>query len=166
MSYNVLLLVPAVVLVACAFDIAGPQSSLEGLPAGLEVSLTVEPDTVSQHAPFAADLTVTNTMRDSTQVVTVGGCLAVPHVLRNGKRIPFEGSDWVCSGAVTSHTFAPGETRTRTWDMRAELYRQNPDDVDGAPAPKGTYRLQAEFDIYPRDGSGQTPVVERQLHVR
>jgi hypothetical protein len=62
-------------------------------------------------------------------VVTAHGCLAIPHVLRNGVRVPFKGSWWGCTAAITTHIFAPGETKTRTWDMLAELYAEHPGDL-------------------------------------
>jgi hypothetical protein len=156
--------VPA--LAACALEIAGPGSSLEGLPEGLEVTFIVEPGEVDQHAPFSAQLSVTNTTNDMIQVVTAHSCLAIPNVLRNGQRVPFKGSWWGCYAAITTHSFAPSETRSMTWDMQAESYAEHPGDVDGAPAPKGSYVVQAEFDTYPADGSSRKPAVERTLRVR
>lgn len=161
-----LLLLPGLALAACAFDITGPRFGPEGLPEGLDVTFTVEPGEVGQHAPFTVQLSVTNTTSDPIEVVTAHGCLAIPHVIRDGKRVPFKGSLWGCTAAVTTHTFAPGETRSLTWEMRAELYAQHQGDVDGAPAPTGTYRVQAEFDTPAVDGSSRKPTVERTLRVR
>jgi hypothetical protein len=109
---------------------------------------------------------VTNTTNDTIHVVTAHSCLAIPNVLNNGERIPFRGSGWGCFAAITTHSFGPGEVRSIKWDMKAELYAEQPGDVDGAPAPKGSYVVQAEFDTYPVDGSGRKPAVEAKLRVQ
>jgi hypothetical protein len=153
-------------LAACALDITDPESRLAGLPDGLDVQLTVEPGEVRQHEHFSAQLTVTNTTTQSIQVVTTHSCLAIPRVIRNGQRTPFWGSWWGCYAAITTHTFAPGETRSHTWDMRAELYSQHPGDVDGAPAPTGTYHIQAEFDTYSDGAQLPKPSLTRTLRVK
>jgi hypothetical protein len=160
------LLLTGVALTACVLDIAGPQPVTDGLPEGLRVELTVEPGEVAQHEAFSVHLSVTNTTSHIIEVVTAHGCLAIPHVRRNGERIPFQGSWWGCTAAITTHTFAPGETWSRTWEMRAELYAEHPGEVDGVPAPKGTYHVQAEFDTLPVSESSRKPVVERTLRVR
>lgn len=166
MLRSLVVLLATVVLAACTVDLLGPDRGFEGLPDGLEVSFSVEPDVVSPHAPFSAQLRVKNTTDRTVEVVTVHGCLATPTVLRNGERVPFEGSGWGCTDAVTTHSFDPGEVRSRTWDMRAELYAQDEGDVDGAPASKGTYAVRAEFHTQSAGGSGRRPTVERTLRVR
>jgi hypothetical protein len=166
MFRKLLFLLPSVVLVACDFELAGPHSELDGLPEGLEVRLAVEPGEVSPHAPFTVHFSATNTTPDSIYLVTSHGCLVIPAVLRNGKRIPFRGSGWACTAAITTHTFAPGETRKIAWQMRAELYAENSGDRDGVPAPKGNYIVQAAFETRAIDDSGRTPVVEASLRVR
>lgn len=158
-------ILPALALAACATDLALPVPSLDGLPPGLDVAFTVTPDAVQQGEAFTATLTVTNTTPEPIRVVTAHGCLAVPHVLLGSERVPLAGSWWACTAAITTHTFAPGETVTRAWEMRAELYAQDAGDVDGAPAPRGTYRVQAEFDTLAGNG-GEKPAVERILRVR
>jgi len=159
-------LLVSVVVAACATAITAPEPSLEGLPEGLSVSLTVAPGQVNQHGPFTVKLDITNTTDEVIRVVTGNGCLVIPHVLRNGMRIPFKGSLWGCTAAVTTHTFPPRETRSRTWEMRAELYAEHAGDVDGVAAPKGIYRVQAEFDTVPEPGSFQKPTIEQEIRVR
>jgi hypothetical protein len=160
------LLLAGVVLTACALDITDPQSNLEGLPRGLNVQLEVEPGEVRQHEPFSVLLSVTNTTTQTIRVVTAHSCLAIPHVIHDGQPIPIKGSGWGCYAAITTHTFAPGGTRTYTWDMRAELFAQHPGDIEGAPAPQGTYRVQAEFDTYSENGPQRKPWIERSLRVK
>lgn len=160
MIRTLLSLAACATLAACALDIAGPQTDLTGLPAGLDVQLTVQPGEVGQHAPFTARLAVTNTTSGTLRVTTAHGCLATPHVLRDGRRVPFRGSWWGCTAAITTHTFAPGQTWTQIWEMRAELYAEHPGDVDGAPAPKGSYVVRAEFDTQHK------PAAEAALRVR
>ena len=154
----------ALIATACPFEIAGPDTSLDGLPPGLDVTLELEPNVVAQHAPFTATLRVRNTTSEPISVTTSSTCLAVPHVLRDGRRIPFEGSWWGCGDAISTHVLAAGETRTKTWNMRAELYAEEQGDTDGAPAPRGTYWVQAEFDVYPPRG-GRKPSVAAVLRV-
>lgn len=166
MYRSLIVLILAATLSGCAHDVAGPRSGLEGLPAGLDVELTVTPNVVDQHEPFVATLRVTNTTSQEIRIVTSHGCLVLPHVLLDDKRVPFKGSAWGCTAAITTHTFAPGETKTREWAMRAELYAQNQGDVEGAPAPKGVYRVLAEFDTPPADATGRKPAVEAALRVR
>lgn len=159
------LLFAAALCTGCKTDIVGPGRGLEGLPPELRVELTVEPAVVAPGGPFTARLTITNTAPGEVEVVTAHGCLAIPHVLRNETRVPFEGSWWGCTAAITTHVFAPGETRTQVWEMRAALYAENPGDRDGAPAPPGVYRVRAEFDTYP-PRNGVRPAIERALVVR
>lgn len=167
MIRKLLPLVAGLTLSACPMDLASPLSSSEsGIPDGLEASITVEPGEVRQHQPFVATLRVANTTDRTIRVVTAHGCLVIPNVVLDGRRVPFEGSAWGCFAAVTTHTFAPGETRVQTWDMRAELYPEHPGDVGGAPAPKGLYHVQAEFDVATEAGSGSKPAVETRLRVR
>jgi hypothetical protein len=161
-----LLLLPGIALAACSHAITDSHLSLDGLPAGLEVRFTVTPDEVSQHGPFAVQLDVTNTTKETVWVITAHSCLALPHVFRDGRRIPFEGSAWGCYAAITTHTFLPGQVWTMTWNMRASLYGEHPGDVEGAPAPKGTYRVRAEFDTFSEAGPAPKPAVERMLQVR
>jgi hypothetical protein len=155
-----------VVLTGCPLQISGPQSQLDGLPEGLYVQLTVEPDEVSQHQPFEVRFTATNTTQTTVRVVTAHGCLVIPHVIRDGRRVPFKGSAWGCTAAITTHTFAPAETRSRTWEMRAELYAEHEGEVDGAPAPKGAYRVQAEIETYSEDRPHPNATIEAALRVR
>ena len=161
-----LVLLAATLTSACEPDIVGPDTSLEGLPPGLRVELAVEPAIVAMHEPFTVRLSVTNTTTSELEVVTAHGCLTVPNVTRNGTRIPFEGSSWICTAAITTHVFAPGETRTRAWEMRAELYAEHPGDRDGAPAPPGVYSVQAEFDTYSENGPNRKPAIGRALVVK
>ena len=161
-----LVLVGAFAVAACTSDVTGWRSSLEGLPDGLEVGFALEPDEVSQHEPFSVQLRVTNTTPDTIRVVTANSCLAIPRVLHNGQPAPFKGSWWGCFAAITTHVFPPSETRSLDWDMKAELYAQHSGDLDGVPAPRGTYVIQVEFDTYRVDGSGPKPAVERTLQVR
>ena len=154
----------AAIVSACKPDIAGPEASLEGLPEGLQVELVVDPAVVGPHEPFTARLSVTNTTTSRLTVVTNHGCLAIPHVMRNETRVPFEGSWWGCTAAITTHVFAPGETRTHTWNMRAELYAEHPGEVDGVAAPRGVYQVRAEFEVYLPDG--RKPAVQHPLEVR
>lgn len=164
MNRRSLLIFFVAALAGCNLELAGPGPSLDGLPEGLDVVFTVDPSAVVQHAPFSVRLDVTNTTTATIEVVTAHGCLAIPHVVRNGQRVPFRGSWWGCAAAITMHSFAPGETRSITWDMRAELYAEHTGDVEGAPAPKGNYLVKAEFDIYPVN-SGRKPAVTRSLRV-
>jgi hypothetical protein len=157
---------PFLALAACGADPTGPDPLLNRLPNGLDVRLTVAPPEVSPHAPFTVTLEVTNPTSDTLRVVTAHGCLAVTEVLRGSERVPLQGSGWACYAAITTHTFAPGETRTRTWPMRAELYARDAGDPDGAPAPRGTYTVQARFDTLTGDGMPEPLRVEAPLRVR
>ena len=163
---TITLLLAATLASACEPDIIGPATALEGLPPGLRVELTVEPAFVSVYEPFTVRLDVTNTTTSELKVVTAHGCLTIPNVMRNETRIPFEGSWWGCTAAITTHVFAPGETRTRVWEMRAQLYAEHPGERDGAPAPPGVYVVQAEFDTYSENGPNVKPVIGRALLVR
>lgn len=153
-------------LAACAAELTSPQPRLEGIPAGLDVQFTVAPAEVAPRDPFTVRLAVTNPTTSPVRIVTANGCLALPNVLRDGRRVPFRGSALGCTAAVTTHVFAPGQTRTLTWELRAELYAENPGDVDGAPAPRGTYRVQAEFDPFVQAPAGEKAFAETLLQVR
>jgi hypothetical protein len=166
MTRILLPIIASLALAACSLDLAAPEPNLTVLMAGLNVTLSVEPADVQQHAPFTVRLGVTNPTSDTIRITTAHGCLALPHVLRNGQRIPFVGSALGCTAAITQHTFPPGDSRWLTWQMRAELYAEHPGEVEGVPAPRGTYTVQAEFDTFFPDSSGRKPVVERSLRVR
>jgi hypothetical protein len=159
------LLLSMILLSGCALDVTLPSPSLDGLPHGLEVALTLEPGEVAPHEDFGARLAITNITADTIRIGTGMGCLVVPGVYRNGVRTPFRGSWWACTAAGASHVFPPGETRTIEWTMRAELYAEHPGDTDGAPAPRGTYTVRAEF-ATPPDASGRQPAVDATLRVR
>ncbi|HSJ30488.1 MAG TPA: hypothetical protein VK933_03580 [Longimicrobiales bacterium] len=155
-----------VLLLAGCVEILPPSDSTNGLPEGLEVSLVLDDDEVMQHAPFTALFTATNTTRSAMQIVTSHGCLVLPGVYRNGVRVPFKGSAYGCTAAITTHVFAPGETKTYEWSMRAELYAQDPGDIEGAPAPTGSYMVRVEFELQPPPGSQHRPRAETTLVVR
>jgi hypothetical protein len=155
----------AAALASCSTDISGPTPLLNEVPAGLTADLSLSPNEVAQHARLTARLDVRNDTPDTIRVVTAHGCLTTLSVVRDGRRIPFAGSALGCTAAITTHTFAPGQTRSRTWELRAELYSEFPGDVEGTPAPRGTYRVRAEFDLLGA-GDGERPGVETILRVR
>lgn len=163
-----LVFLPGLALAACSFEATGPVSDLDILPPGLDIRFAVEPGEVLQHAPFNVKLTLSNTTSDTIKIVTSHGCLSTPHFYRNGKRVPMSGSDMGCTAAITTHTFPPGETRSFAWPMRAEFYAEQAGDVEGAPAPTGTYLVRAEFDIGhdTAPGVGRAPAAEVVLRVK
>lgn len=166
MSPKRLLLIPAVLLIACTFEMTAPFRSVDGLPPGLEVEFVVDPGEVSAHDPFTATLTLTNTRSDTLEVVTGNGCLVNLSISRDGEWVPFQGGGpWGCLTVVTTHTFPPGETRTMTWDIRAEISEFMGEEA-GAPVEPGTYLVQVEFDTVTRDRSGRKPTLEAELVVR
>lgn len=159
------LLLAGLLLTGCSLELLTPGPNTDGLPDGLEISLIVTPDDVGQHAPFTVRFSATNTTDEAMQIVTSHGCLVTPGVYRNGVRVPFKGTAWGCTAAITTHTFLAGETKTFEWDMRAELYAEHAGDVENAPAPTGTYAVRIEFDI-PAEGSNRKPGAEATLRVR
>lgn len=160
------LIILSALLAACSLDTTAPVTYLDGLPSQLAVDLTVEPENVAPHEPFTVTLTVVNTSSSAVQVTTPHSCLALPHVIRGGQRIPFNGTALGCFTVISSHTFAPGVVVTHTWELKADLYSQYPGDLDGAPAAKGDYIVQAQFDTSPVPATGRKPVIERLLRVR
>lgn len=164
MNRSLILSVCVIAIASCALEATSPQLTADGLPEGLEVSLTVNPQEVTPQSPFDVVLAVTNTTSETIVVGTAHGCLAHPGVYKGGERVPFRGSWWACTTAGASHSFPPGETVTITWGMRAELYAERPGDPEDAPAPKGTYVVRAEFDTIDRDGD--KPTIETGLRVR
>jgi hypothetical protein len=163
---STLALLPSLILAACSLDIATPNPKAEVLPEGLEAELTVDPAEVAQHAPFTVRLSITNTTADTIRIVTSDTCLARPKVTRGGRWIPFKGSILGCGDAIWTHSFAPGETTTRSWKMRAELWPEEPGDPDEVPAPRGTYIVVAELGGIPDDRVGDRPMVSAPLRVR
>jgi len=162
--YRLLVVLP-LLIAGCSFDIAGPQPVTDALVEGLTVALDVSPSEMRPFEPFMVRLDVANRTADTIRVVTAHGCLVVPHVVRNGVRIPMEGSWWGCTAAITTHAFAPGETWSQTWQMRASLYAEASGEADGAPAPRGQYRVRTEFDLLGLTPD-QKPYVEREIRVR
>lgn len=166
MLRNLLRLLPCMVLAACAFEVAEPRTEFEGLPDGLDAKITVEPGVVAPHAPFEAHFRMTNTTTDTIHITTSHGCLVTFNVIRKAKSVPLEGSSWACTAAITTHSIAPGETWERAWTMRAELYAVHPGDKEGAPAPQGSYIIQAVLGTGPSDGAGSHAVAEALLRVK
>lgn len=151
-------------LAACGLDVTSPGTDLEGLPGGLEVEFTVEPGEVGQHGAFSLRLRIKNTTNETIRISTSSSCLALPHVRRDGKRAPFRGTNFACLAVATTHHFEPGEIDERVWTLQATLDAQGPEEIDGAPAPKGGYVAGVTF-----GGSsmpGILPTIERSLRVR
>jgi hypothetical protein len=166
MLRRIALVLAIVAFAACGFELAAPSPDLDGLPAGLAIDFALEPAEIAPGGPFTARLSVTNTTSDTITILTGHGCLVLPNVVRGGERYPFKGTDWGCTAAITGHVFAPGETKRRTWEMSAALYAEDPGDVEGAPAPKGDYLVQAIFGTAPADESGRRPTVQAALRVK
>lgn len=166
MARTTFLLLTGLLLTGCSLELMDPGPNNDGLPEGLELSLVVTPDDVRQHAPFTVRFGATNTTAEPMQIVTNHGCLVIPGVYRNGERLPFAGSWWGCTAAITTHTILPGETRSFEWNMRAELYAEHEGDVEGAPPPAGIYAVRAEFDMTPVAGSSRKPGAEETLRIR
>jgi hypothetical protein len=159
------LLVLPLLVAGCSFDIAGPHPVADALIEGLTVELEISPSEVRPFEPFTVRLDVANRTADTIRVVTAHGCLATPHVLRDGVRIPMEGSWWGCTAAITTHVFAPGQTWSQTWRMRAAVYAEASGEVDGAPARRGHYRVRTVFDLLELAPDRQ-PFVEGEIRVR
>jgi hypothetical protein len=157
------LLLTALLLAGCSLEIT--SFSTDTLSGGLEVELTLHSAEVDRDTPFTVRFTATNTTTVPLQIVTGHGCLVTPGVYRNGVRVPFVGSAWGCTAAITTHVFEPGETKVFEWEMRARLYAQHEGDIEGAPAPSGRYTVRVEFDTMPV-GSQRRPGVEEPLRVR
>jgi predicted transcriptional regulator len=159
------LLLAAMVLAGCDELPTEPGfARVDGLPEELVFSLELLPDEVEPHGDFVVIFEVKNRSWRSVKVGTPHSCLVLPSVYRNGERVPFRGTAHVCLAVVTTHTFPPGETKTLTWNLQAELHAQHPGDPEGTPAPPGTYRVRAEFEFSPRNG--QRPGVGAPLRVR
>ena len=165
-THSSVVLALTVATAACRRAPIDTQPTPEEWPDSLRVAFTVAPAAVRQHDAFTARLTLSNTSHDTIRVVTPDSCLAIPSVLRDGKRVPFKGSSWGCYQAITFHKFPPGKMRSLRWDMRAELYSGQPSDVDGAPAPKGTYAVQARLAIYGTGMVTHEHTIKRPLRVR
>jgi hypothetical protein len=165
MRHTSLLLLGTIALSACATEIAGPDPVNVSHPEGLLLELTLSSDEVEQHGTLVATVSATNVSGDTVRVVTPGGCLHTLHVYRAGARVPFDGTAWGCRAAITTHVFAPGESRTQEWTLSASLYAEHPGDVEGLPAPRGSYSVRAEFDTGWESG-GPPTVVARPLSVR
>lgn len=166
MLRRIALVLAIVAFAACGFELAAPSPDLDGLPAGLAIDFALEPAEIAPGGSFTARLSVTNTTSDTITIITGHGCLVLPNVIRGGKRYPFKGTAWACTAAVSGHVFAPGETKKRAWEMSAALYAENPGDMEGAPAPRGDYLVQAVFGTAPADESGRQPMVQATLRVK
>jgi hypothetical protein len=148
-------------LASCALDLAGPEQQLPGL----KVELSVEPNEVAPGDPFTAHVHLTNTTSDTIKLVTSESCLANLEILQGDERMPFRGEWLGCLTVITTHTFAPGETKTRSWELRAELHAKSTEEP--TPAPKGSYVVRAKIGMDPDDmSSGRRPVVEAELRVK
>jgi hypothetical protein len=161
MSRASVLLLATLALSACNGAISGPGTVHGTIPSGLNLDLTLSASEVEQHASFVTTVTATNVTGDTVRLVTPHGCLYTLAVYRGGARVPFDGTAWGCTAAITEHVFAPGESRTHEWTLRAQLYAEHTGDVEGAPAPKGAYEVRARFDTWEAGA-----VISRTLTVR
>jgi hypothetical protein len=153
----------AAALTACTAttDVPGTQANLESAEiGGLKVGLAVDPVAVRPGEEFAVRFTVANTTGDTIRLHTPHSCLALPHVLRDGKRVPFEGTALGCLAVVRTHVFAPGYEWATVFRLRAALYSENPGDVHGADAPEGEYLVQMVFE------TAGNPAIRKELVVR
>lgn len=164
MRRNTVLCLGVLLLTGC-IEVLSPYDSTDGLPDGLAISLVLDDNDVAQHAPFMARFTATNTTTSTIQIVTSHGCLVLPGVYRNGVRVPFKGTASGCTAAITTHVFAPGDTKTYEWLMRAELYAEHTGDTEGVPAPRGSYVVRAELELQP-PGGAKRPGAEAALVVQ
>jgi hypothetical protein len=152
-------------LTGCNDSITGvPLENRQGIPDEIAVGMTLVPDEVDPHGSFTAVFQLRNRSHRTVRITTPHSCLVVPGVYRGSERVPFQGSWYACLTVLTTHTFEPGESRTISWDMKAELYAQHQGDPDGAPAPPGPYVVRAEFEMYNEDGT--RPGVGALLRVR
>ena len=152
----------AVSLTACSSptEVPGSPNLIGDELGGLTASLAIDRAAVGPHEEFTLTFHVANTTADTIRLATPHTCLALPHVRRDGKRIPFDGTALGCGAALTTHAFAPGFQRTTVFRLRAELYAEHPGDVDGVAAPVGSYLVQMVFETADR------PALTRALVVR
>ncbi len=127
-----------------------------GYILGLTVSLQVAPGAVGQDGEFDLTLTIANATGETIHIDTPHSCLALPHVMRGGQRVPFEGTAFGCHTALTTHVFPPGYESTTTFTLRATLYAEHAGDADGVAAPKGSYVVQMVFESAGRPTIGRT----------
>jgi hypothetical protein len=121
--------------------------------------VAISASAIRPHQEFTLIYTLANTTDAAVSLDTPSGCLALPHVTRNGSRIPFEGTAWGCAAALTTHVFPPGYEQTTVYQLRAALYAEHPGDVDGAAPPVGSYVVQMVFETAGRPAIGRALVV-------
>ena len=127
-------------LFACA-DGGGPLDDVapsEREVDGLQLRLTVEPDTVALRGAFTARVVIANLTADSVRFSSPSSCLAFVGVYRGDERQRgFEGTDYFCLGVVTSHVIVGGASLTCSWRVGVRTWR------------RGDYKFRVDFDVVP-----------------
>jgi hypothetical protein len=138
-------LLPLLGVLACTVEIAAPATGEAGVGAeqrvivvdGIHAALEVAPSEVERTFPFRAQLTLTNTTATPSTWTSGSSCLAFLNVYRGDARIPLRGTDYGCLAVITTHTLAPGQSKTANWDLVAQT-------TDGSALTPGEYVLEAD----------------------
>jgi hypothetical protein len=104
---------------------------------GIRASLELEPAEVERTHPFRATLTLRNTQATPATWTGGMGCIAFLNVYRRGERVPLRGTDFVCTGVVTTRMLQPGESYVTSWNLVAQT-------TDGTPLMPGEYVFEAD----------------------
>jgi hypothetical protein len=108
---------------------------------------------------------VINVSADTIQINTSDSCLFDPVIYEIHRRFAMTGIVWGCAQIGTTHTFPPGETRSFTWPMKAEVYARTTDGAVGiAAAPKGVYLMTAK--LHGLSVEGNSPEIKAFIRVR
>jgi hypothetical protein len=138
-------LVPLLGMLACTVEIAAPATGEAGVGGeqrvivvgGIRATLALAPNDVERTYPFRAQLTLTNTTATTSTWTSGSSCLAILNLYRGAARIPLRGTDYGCLAVITTHTLAPGESKTASWDLVAQT-------TDGSALIPGEYVLEAD----------------------
>jgi len=140
-------------LVGCS-DVAGPGA---GDVHGLQLLLTIAPDTVLAGEEFEARLSIVNTAADTVVPVAANSCAAMVGVYKDDKRQDgsnvFKGTDYGCLTVPMAWPIAGRDSLIMLWQVPAGTGEYLPE--------SGEYTFRVDFEVSP-----ELPSLERLFWVR
>ena len=136
------LLLP-VAAVGCLFGDA-PVGPSQAEAHGLNLLLTVQPESVLVGTNFTARVHIENPTAETVDLTSGSSCLAYLDVFKGSSRKSdeFDGSVYACLTVVTGWQILSGDSLIQEWTVQAGSY-------DGSIPNTGTYKLRVDFAVSP-----------------
>lgn len=137
------------VVVAAGLGCSGATQPQEapGVQEGLRVEVTVTPNVVRPGDSLLVTLRIVNTTAVSIQLGSRDGCVALPVVYADGRRVEWEGTALGCLMMLSTFTVPEGGSLTRQFPLLALLRRQTAPWAYDVPPPPGRYDLVMDMHV-------------------